>query len=239
MIFMGGSTKQSHDFGQTHTYDIKCISVTKKKQPNTIIFAECKISVTGDDFRGTSFTKTASGRTCQRWDLDFPHENELNDDPHKMQELGLQGVNLQSVLGPKLCFHIRISKQGQLVLMWWSISLPVIPFAGMKYSVCCYIEVFLQKIIAETQTMRLMYHGVSPQTQTRDGSTVMCPCAQVREPHWKRFLMIEKQSTSLAHHLFFLLSECKKTERLRISWYNILKDCIRFDMPKVGPRHPT
>ncbi len=52
---------------------------------------ECKSTTHGSEFRGTSFIKTATGITCQRWDKDTPHNNSYNDDPSQMQKLGLQG----------------------------------------------------------------------------------------------------------------------------------------------------
>ncbi len=54
-------------------------------------FTDCKNTVMGTEFRGTSATTTASGAACQRWDQDSPHNTHLNDDPAQMVELGLRG----------------------------------------------------------------------------------------------------------------------------------------------------
>ncbi len=54
-------------------------------------FTECKSNVTGVEFRGTSFTKTTSGRTCQKWDQDSPHNHTWNDNPNRILTFALQG----------------------------------------------------------------------------------------------------------------------------------------------------
>ncbi len=54
-------------------------------------FTECKETEEGTEFRGTTFSETVTGLTCQRWDQDLPHKSYLNDDPSNMQELGLEG----------------------------------------------------------------------------------------------------------------------------------------------------
>ncbi len=55
-------------------------------------FTECKETVLGTEFRGTTFAKTKTGLSCQRWDSDSPHDHGFNDDPAKMEAGGLEGL---------------------------------------------------------------------------------------------------------------------------------------------------
>ena len=42
------------------------------------IFSECKISTLGGDYTGHVGT-TETGKTCQRWDAQFPHSHSMTD----------------------------------------------------------------------------------------------------------------------------------------------------------------
>ncbi len=53
---------------------------------------ECKKSIRGRDFRGTSFTSTKNYRVCQRWDSDSPHVHTKNEVAAQMEILGLEGL---------------------------------------------------------------------------------------------------------------------------------------------------
>ncbi len=78
---------QNYPFGQSQNEVWWCYLCVLFISPT-----ECKKSVKGTEFRGTSFTKSVSGTTCQHWALDTPHGSLLNEPPYNMDELVLQGT---------------------------------------------------------------------------------------------------------------------------------------------------
>lgn len=50
----------------------------------------CKTSILGQDYTGT-YSQTVSGRTCQRWDSQTPHEH-INNDPARFPDASLDEV---------------------------------------------------------------------------------------------------------------------------------------------------
>ncbi len=142
---------------------------------------ECKSTTHGSEFRGTSFIKTASGITCQRWDQDSPHSNSYNDDLSRMQKLGLQGlkVSFRFVTKRELKFICIL-----LVKQYWDSSDLCVCVRSKNWflAVCCQdASSFSQKITAETLTTRLRVRGVLLWIQPRDGDIVLFPDALVSE----------------------------------------------------------
>ncbi len=135
---------------------------------------ECKKSVKGAEFRGTSFTKTVAGTTCQHWALDTPHSSRLNEPPYNMQELGLQGY-AQILISALLALHADRSRD-QIAMQeknHWTI-------APLYFHICAHQPVScLQRTTAETLTMHQMVLGATPWIPTKDGSIVLFPCVWV------------------------------------------------------------
>ncbi len=94
---------------------------------------ECKSTTHGSEFRGTSFIKTASGITCQRWDQDSPHNNSYNDDPSKMQKLALQGLWVLFKKQTQVYFYILLVKTGLELVQQWTMC---VSFARIGYLQC-------------------------------------------------------------------------------------------------------
>ncbi len=102
---MQGNTNWPEDWGLKNSPPHSLVNVA-----TCFAFTECKDSDLGNDFRGTSFTTTVSGRVCQRWDSDSPHDHGFNVDPAKMEAEGLEGLKSSvtlyfASLPPFILFH--------------------------------------------------------------------------------------------------------------------------------------
>ncbi len=142
--------------------------------------AECKNTVMGTEFRGTFFTKTSSGATCQRWDQDTPHESPLNDDPTKLIDLGLQGrVFLRNIYSSSQCLlqAEMHSTEGSNNFEQQRSFIVKCPFPSVVF--IWWPHPLFQRTTAETLTTSLMDPGASLLIPTSNGNTVVFQSAWV------------------------------------------------------------